>query len=60
MAASSNKGINKQIDKGCGFTEFSFEQSLPILLQDDWNETKKNRITKFSYSGAPNNQITPK
>jgi hypothetical protein len=31
MAASSNKGINKQIDKGRRFTEFGFEQSLPIF-----------------------------
>jgi hypothetical protein len=31
MAASSNKGINKWIDKGHGFTEFGFEQNSPIF-----------------------------
>jgi hypothetical protein len=56
MAESSNKGINKRIDKGCGFTEFGFEQSLPIFRMIG-TEQKKNRITKFSYSGHPNNRI---
>jgi hypothetical protein len=42
MAASSNKGINKRIDKGHGFTEFGFEQNSPIFRMIGTEQKKSN------------------